>query len=457
MPDLRAPAAVRRVTEKLEAAGFETWAVGGAVRDALGVLGPDTRGSGGDDSDWDLATAARPADVRRLFRRTVPLGVEHGTVGVLDRDGSMLEVTTFRLDVETTGRHAVVRFADSIEDDLSRRDFTVNAIAWHPVRDEVLDPFGGRADLAARVLRTVGEPAERFAEDYLRILRALRFAGRFGLSIERGTWEALVSSRASVAALSAERVREELTKVLRHRRPSGALSLYAASRVLEVVVAPLADLVALEEELGPDALPWTETLLSVDHVPVSLPSLRLAALFARTGLPEARTRDLRGAWRFTGHEAAAARITRAALRGLRYSNAEIERVGDLVGLQDDLFPPDSDGPRVRRWLARVGPARMRDLFRLHAARLRAACVRPSGAPPFDDLVTRWRMARMTWASRPPLSVGDLAVDGGDLIDLGLTPGPEFGAILEELLELVLEDPDANDAERLRALLRERLP
>lgn len=455
MPDLRAPASVRRVTEALEAAGFSTWAVGGAVRDALGAI--DREGESGlADSDWDLATAARPADVRRLFRRTIPLGVEHGTVGVLDRDGSMLEVTTFRLDVETTGRHAVVRFADRIEDDLARRDFTVNAIAWHPLRGEVLDPFGGRDDLAARVLRTVGDPAERFAEDYLRIPRALRFAGGFGLAIEPGTWEALVSARGSVSALSAERVREELTKVLHHRRPSAALSLYAASRVLEVVAPPLGDLVALEEELAPGTLPWTETLLAVDHVPPSRPLPRLAALLAGIGLPEARSRDLRGGWRFTGHERAAARIARELLRALRYSNAETERVGDLVALQEDLFPPDSDGTRVRRWLSRVGPENVPDLFRLHAARLRAAGARPGGPPPFEDLVTRWRMARLTWAARPPLAIGDLAVDGTDLIDLGLEPGPRFGEILEGLLDVVLEDPAANDRERLREFLRERL-
>ncbi len=451
MPDLRAPEAVRRATRKLEDAGYPTWAVGGAVRDALAG-----RGEPGLDSDWDLATAARPADVRRLFRRTVPLGVEHGTVGVLHDDGSMLEVTTFRLDVETTGRHATVRFADSIEDDLARRDFTINAIAWHPLRGEVLDPFEGRADLQSGVLRTVGDAGERFAEDYLRILRALRFAGRFGLAIEPDTWAALVSARDAVGALSAERVREELTKVLRHRRPSASLSLYAASRALEVAAPPLAAIVALEEELGPELLPWTETLLAVDHVPATRPALRLAALLAGVGLPEARTRDLRGGWRFTGHEKAAARVARDLLRSLRFSNAEIERVGSLVALQENLFPPDSDGARVRRWLSTVDPANVADLFRLHAARLRAARVRPAGPPPVDDLVTRWRMARLAWAARPPLAVGDLAIDGGDLIELGLEPGPAFGEILDGLLEVVLEDPRANEPERLRALVRARI-
>ncbi|MEN8375225.1 MAG: CCA tRNA nucleotidyltransferase [Gemmatimonadota bacterium] len=448
MPDLLAPTLVRSVTERLEAAGHDTWAVGGAVRDAL-------LGHGG--SDWDLATAARPEEVRRIFRRTVPLGVEHGTVGVLGPSGDMLEVTTFRRDVETTGRHAVVRFADRIEDDLSRRDFTINAIAWHPIRHELLDPFAGQRDLRSGVLRTVGEARERFAEDYLRILRAVRFAGRFALAIAPRTWEALVAARASVDNLSAERVREELTKILAHRRPSAALSLLAASGVMRHVAPPLADLVDLETELGPVTTPWSETLLAVDHLRPERGGLRLAALLARVGMPEARTRDLRGGWRFTGHERAGARLARELLGRLRYSNADIDRVGDLVALQEDLFPPDSDGARVRRWLSRVRPERVADLFRLRSARVRAAVVRSGGAPPAEDLIERWRMARAVLRDRPALSISDLAIDGSDLIELGLTPGPEFSLILRELLEVVLDEPRANDRERLLGLVRERRP
>ncbi|RMH16760.1 MAG: CCA tRNA nucleotidyltransferase, partial [Gemmatimonadetes bacterium] len=211
------PGAVRWITETLEAAGFETWAVGGAVRDTLMGLPP---------GDWDLATRARPADVRRLFRRTVPIGVEHGTVGVLAGDGTLYELTTFRRDVETDGRHAVVAFADTLDEDLSRRDFTINAVAWHPLREEFHDPHGGREDIRRGVLRTVEEPERRFREDYLRILRGLRFAGRFGLDVDPATWEAMLEHRAGLAGLSAERVREELFKVLGDARASHALRLY---------------------------------------------------------------------------------------------------------------------------------------------------------------------------------------------------------------------------------------
>ncbi|HKK92505.1 MAG TPA: CCA tRNA nucleotidyltransferase, partial [Longimicrobiales bacterium] len=204
-PRIEVPAAARWVVKTLEDAGFETWTVGGGVRDAL---------SGADSVDWDFATAARPRDIQRAFRRTVPVGIDHGTVGVLDRDDVLHEVTTFRKDVETDGRHAVVRFADRIEDDLARRDFTINAVAWHPLRKELFDPFGGEADLERRVLRTVGAPSERFAEDYLRILRGLRFAGRFELEIDPQTWDALVASMDGLGGLSAERIREEWVKVM---------------------------------------------------------------------------------------------------------------------------------------------------------------------------------------------------------------------------------------------------
>src|SRR5690242_20955411 len=167
---LNPPPNVRAIAKKLEDAGFETWCVGGAVRDAL---------LGHPHLDWDLATAAKPEQVRKLFKRTVPVGVEFGTIGVLDDDNVMHEVTTFRRDVQTDGRHAVVEFGASLDDDLARRDYTINAIAYSPSRAELRDPFKGRADLDARVVRAVGDANARMEEDRLRALRAIRFASRF--------------------------------------------------------------------------------------------------------------------------------------------------------------------------------------------------------------------------------------------------------------------------------------
>jgi tRNA nucleotidyltransferase (CCA-adding enzyme) len=398
---------VRWIARTLEEAGFETWAVGGAVRDVL--LGLPS-------GDWDLTTRARPDDVRRLFRRTVPLGVEHGTVGVLAEDGTLFEVTTFRRDVETDGRHAVVAFADRIDEDLARRDFTVNAIAWHPLRDVLLDPFDGVHDLEAGVLRAVGRPAERFAEDHLRVLRALRFAGRFRLEIEAATWTALCEATDRLPGLSVERIREELLKVLdADPRPSTALGLYARSGSLRVLYPELQALLEVE----PDG--WAGTLRTVDALPCGRPLMRLAALIGRVGAKEAAQILVR----------------------LRLSNAQVDETAHRASAPP-LPGAGAPAADVRRWLARVGPERLAAVGRLELARARA---RAGGREP-AEVVAAWRRARSVLGERPPLDVGALEVDGRDLIALGLRPGPAFGRILDGLVAWVIEDPTRNRRDRL---------
>ncbi|MGD8279116.1 MAG: CCA tRNA nucleotidyltransferase [Gemmatimonadota bacterium] len=434
------PPAVLEIARRLAVSGYEVWAVGGAVRDALAGL------PGG---DWDLATNARPEDVRRSFRRTVPIGIEHGTVGVLAGDGVLYEVTTFRRDVETFGRHAVVEFADDIDTDLSRRDFTCNAIAWNPLEDRLRDPFGGLADLEARRLRTVGEPADRFAEDWLRVLRALRFAGHFAMRIEATTWGALCTATQNLPSLSAERVREELAKVLGRTRPaSRALDLYRESGVLEVLFPELAAVVGLRTD-GEDADPWARSLDALDRVPPARTLLRFALLFHALGMPSARTRDLRGGWRYTGHAVAGGRKAREVMRRLRASNADTDRVSRLVALQDDWFPPDAPDAGVRRWLARIRPAFVNDLFRMRIALWRAA--------PADggdrDILERVRHARAVLAAHPVLDLSGLAIDGSHLVALGLEPGPRFGVILQRLLARVIEEPALNERDTLLELAR----
>jgi tRNA nucleotidyltransferase (CCA-adding enzyme) len=449
---IEAPSAVHEIAGRLHAAGHDVWAVGGAVRDhLLGLPG----------GDWDLATSARPEEVRRIFRRTVPLGIDHGTVGVLAADGAMYEVTTFRRDVETFGRHAVVEFAQTIDEDLARRDFTFNAIAWHPIHDEIRDPHGGLQDLRRATLRTVGDAPQRFAEDYLRILRALRFAGHFVLEIEPATWDALCAAVPHLEELSAERVREELFKVLgRTPHASAALRLYVASGALRVLYPELAALVGLTVDAAdPDrtraAEPddaWSVTLRAVDALPVTRPLLRLAALLHAIGMPAARARDLRGGFRYTGHERAGAHMAEALLRRLKASNADTELVTDLVEKQSDLFPPDAPDAGVRRWLLHVPPERVRPLFRLRVALWRA---RPTEGGD-RDLRERWEHVRRVLATRPPLSTRDLAIDGSDLKLLGLRPGPQFGEIMRVLLDRVIEDPSLNERETLLRITRDSI-
>lgn len=439
---LNPPAAVREITAKLEDAGYSTWAVGGAVRDA--VLGLEA-------GDWDLATRARPDEVRKIFRRTIPIGIEHGTVGVLASDGVLYEVTTFRRDVDTDGRHAVVEFADSIEEDVARRDFTCNALAWHALTEELRDPEGGVADMQAGVLRTVGDPARRFAEDYLRVLRALRFSGHFDWTIEAGTWNALMAATTSLQHLSAERIREELWKVMgQTRKASRTLKLYAGAGVMAALYEEVAAVVALEAD-DPDTPAWTVTIRAVDAVPPTRIPLRVALLLHATGMPPARIRDLRGGWRYTGYDRLSGHRAEDVMRRLKASNADTERVVRLTRYHNDLFPPDSPDRVIRHWLRHIGPDLMNDLFRMRFALWRATPER--GRP--TDLLERWTKARSVVRQKPPLDVGDLAIDGNDLKALGLPPGPIYGEILHALLERVIDDPDRNRRDELMAVVRER--
>ncbi|HEX2203878.1 MAG TPA: CCA tRNA nucleotidyltransferase [Longimicrobium sp.] len=440
-PDLDPPPEVVRIARRLEEAGFSTWAVGGAVRDALG-------GHRGARGDWDLTTAARPGQVQRLFPRTVPVGVAHGTVGVLGKDGTLYEVTTFRRDVETDGRHAKVSFSDTVEEDLQRRDFTINAVAWHPLTHELRDPHGGLRDLHARTLRTVGEPRERFREDRLRVLRALRFAGRFGLRIESDTWEAARESAPELPNLSAERVREELMKVFREvERPSDSLRLYAGCGALASLYPELQACVGVDDG-GEDV--WTHLLRTVDALPREKDALRFAALLHDVGKPA--TRDEDGG--FPGHAAAGAALAWEVTRRLKFSNAERDRAVHLVAQHEELPPPGAPDPEVRRWLRRVGRGYVRDLLALEVANARGRA-----SPDEERLRAAAALRRRADAllrEGVALETGDLAIGGNDLRALGVPPGPAMGEVLRDLLEAVTDDPALNTPEALGGIVRERL-
>ncbi|WP_428103755.1 CCA tRNA nucleotidyltransferase [Candidatus Palauibacter sp.] len=408
----------RRIAARLEAAGYEAWAVGGAIRDAyvrqIGTK-PDLP-----DPGWeDLTTDARPEDVMRLFPRTVPVGVSHGTVKVLDGDDGY-EVTTFRRDVETDGRHARVAFADSIGEDLSRRDFTANAIAWRPASDEVRDDWDGAEDIEDGILRAVGEPEARFREDYLRILRGFRFAGRFEWAIEVRTDEAMREAVDGLSGLSGERVREELLKVMADPKPSTALELYATCGALGHWYPELVELAAAGDA-------WRSALGAVDAAPAHAANVRLASLLvAASETPEGRA------------EAAESLLSR-----LKFSNADRRYITRLARLYLPFVGALDSAAEHRRWLASVGDA-WEDLFELHFAVARAA-----GEPRAKRYLeaTRERV-REEREGDPALDLAGLAVKGDDLLALGMSPGPIVRMLLEELLEQVLEDPARNEREPL---------
>ncbi|MGH7526908.1 MAG: CCA tRNA nucleotidyltransferase [Gemmatimonadales bacterium] len=390
---LEIPEEVLEIARTLDRAGYEAWCVGGALRDAL---------LGDPHSDYDFATSARPEEVQALFRRTAAVGVKYGTVGVLDRRRVLHEVTTFRRDVATDGRRAVVEYGVALEDDLARRDFTINAIAYQPLRHEWRDPFGGAEDLRRRLVRAVGEPAQRFREDYLRILRAVRFASRFGFTIEPATWEAARQSASGLSQLSAERVRDEWFKSLRTAR-----SLPELAGLWTEVGAAAIWLPELDRDVVA-ALPASSAIPPEPRDPVVLTALL--------------TRDPAG-----------------VLRRLRASNAEIERAVALAA--GPAEPAGSDEVAVRRWLAGVGKA-ADDLLSLWE-------LRRGSAPPWALTV------RSVRERRDPLSRSELAVTGSDLAALGAS-GPRVGAILASLLERVVEDPRLNTRDALLALAKELL-
>ena len=415
-PLIRVPRPVRELIKTLEDEGFETWTVGGAVRDAL-------QGIRSKAEDWDLATRAEPGEVEELFR-TVPLGRAYGTIGVFGNDKVLYEVTTFRRDVITYGRKAKVEFAETLDEDLGRRDFTVNAMAWHPQREELRDRHGGRDDLRNRVLRTVGSPRERFREDYLRVLRGLRFAGALDMEIDSATWAGMVEAVPGLSMLSMERVREELEKVLSGPCPSRSLELYHRSGALRQILPEL------REDVPADAL------AAVDHLDSDDWLLRITALLLfgmRTGdATPGRVADL--------------------LARLRFSNADAERVAAVV--RGGLSPPleIADDPIARRrWVAdrtRAGVSNVADILRIWDAVAQAAPTRTHPAT-----VTRLAAGiQRDHAAGIPARVGDLPVAGRDLVAQGWLPGPGIGAALRSLLEAVWEDPALNN----RATLLERV-
>ncbi len=418
---------MRAIARKLERAGFETWCVGGAVRDAL---------LGERHLDWDLATAALPQQVRRLFRRTIPVGIQFGTVGVLDEHGTMHEVTTFRRDVQTDGRHAVVEFGASLDDDLARRDFTINAIAYSPSLDRLHDPFGGRDDLQHGLVRAVGDPRARMREDRLRALRAIRFAARFGFEIEPETWDAIVESAPHLDRLSAERVKQELEKTMEQvAQPSYALEMWRRSGALAALLPELA--AAGKVDLG-----------TADFLPRPGPPGKPQRLINRicSILLALTPRD-----------------AQRLLRQLRFSNAQtawcvalIDAWGRIGGeMRDLLMSGNVSDRRTRQWVASVGRVRAPAFVRLANARF--AAERASGmAAPDGAAVRGFHRRLVSMAFREPVEVRDLAVDGDDLRAIGVPAGPFLGRILGELLEWVLDDPARNAREGLLDKAREIL-
>ena len=439
----RVPGPILEVIRRLQDAGHRAYLVGGAVRELLRGL---------DTSDWDVATSAGPERVTPLFPRVVPTGLKHGTVTVLTAAGPC-EVTTFRVERGyTDARHPdEVEFVDSVEADLARRDFTVNAIAWDPVAGRLVDPFGGARDLERRLIRCVGDPLERFREDGLRPIRAARFAATLEFEVEEETLRALPETREQVARIAAERVREELRRMLAARAPSRGFEVLRRAGLLAVWLPELAECIAVTQNRYHAYDVYYHTLHTCDAAPAEKPVVRLAALFHDVGKPRTRAEREDGEATFYNHQFVGARMTEEAMTRLRFSREEIERVVHLVREHMFDYRPEWSDAAVRRFVRNVGSEHVADLFDLRIADNLGNGTKQGFPHYLGELTAR---VEAVLARQEALTVRDLAVDGHDVMRvLGLPPGPRVGEVLDRILEDVLEEPRLNDRQRLLARLR----
>lgn len=448
------PRHVLELCEQLAKHGFRGWLVGGSVRDELARQIHETQSK---PSDWDVATSATPDQVQRIFRRVIPTGIAHGTVTVL-MGGDKIEVTTLRGESGySDGRHPdEVTFVDSIVADLARRDFTVNAIAFDPLNRELIDPFGGVADLQARKLRAVGEPSLRFEEDGLRVLRAARFAATLEFDIAPETLAAIRPSLASYQKVSPERIRDEWLKGLAAKRPSRAFQIMLEHGLLEHTAPELQQMHGCTQNRHHAYDVWTHTMYVVDGTPANRVDLRLAALLHDVGKPSSRSsHPTTGDFTFYHHECNGAQIAEGILRRLRFSNETRERVTELVRHHLVVYEPTWTDATVRRWLKRVSMQAWRDVIILAHAD-----VRGKGRDVAEDIVRLEELtqhAERVIEAGAALSIRDLALSGGELIrELRITPGPVVGRLLRQLLEDVVEAPEHNQRERLLERAQELL-
>ncbi len=440
------PLTVRGVLARLADAGLEAALVGGSVRDLVGGAIP---------TDWDVATAGPPEQVAALFPGA-SWENRFGTVTV--RGEPDVEVTTYRHEGPYLDRRRPehVRWGTSLADDLARRDFTVNAVAWRPTDlaaggGTLVDPYDGIGDLQRGVLRAVGDPAERFAEDALRVVRAVRFATRLGLSLDPATEAAIVAHAADVASLSGERVRDELLRMLAASPPSAAPSaMLALMERLGLLAVLLPELAALRGVPQAKALPGDaldHSLRTVDALPAERPRLRLAGLLHDLGKATTLADG-----HFIGHDVEGARMAEDVLRRLRLARVDAAWIARLVRQHMFAYTSNWTDAAVRRFVRRVGADLLDDLFALRAADNAASGAREPATGGIDEL--RARVAQVL--ASDALEQGQLAIDGNDLVrELELPPGPQIGELLRWLLEAVLDDPSQNTRERLLALARGR--
>ena len=448
--ELTLPENVKKIIKTLKNAGFDAYAVGGCVRDVLLDRKP---------YDWDVTTDALPEQVKSLFRRTVDTGIRHGTVTVMMNDEAHVyrgyEVTTYRIDGEyEDSRHPKnVTFTGDLREDLRRRDFTINAMAYNE-ETGLVDEFGGVVDLKRHIIRAVGDPYERFTEDALRILRAYRFAAQLGFGIDEDTEEAASKLKANLKNISAERIQTELTKLICSPHPDVILDMYRAG--ITGVILPEFDVCMKLDQKSKHhlysvgdhtvrALMVNAEFSGIEFDDDTIRFIRYAILFHDFGKPEAMTEDETGIRHFKGHALISERISKDIMKRLKLDNETIHTVSSLVRWHD--YRPEATEANVRRAMNKLGPEIYRLLFPIRIAdTLAQSLYKRDEKLAYEKEIMKLYAGIMERGE--PVTLKDLAVTGNDLIERGYRPGPELGKKLNELLELILEDPKCNTKEYL---------
>lgn len=439
---IQMPEAANYIIQTLMAHGYEAYIVGGCVRDS--VLGRMPQ-------DWDITTSATPEQTKALFRRTIDTGIEHGTVTIM-MDHVGYEVTTYRVDgkYEDHRRPKEVTFTASLLEDLKRRDFTINAMAYNE-QEGLVDIFGGAEDLRRGIIRCVGVPQERFDEDALRILRAVRFAAQLDFEIEAKTRQAIREKAEFLRDISAERIQVELTKLITSDHPERIIDAYDLG--ITAIVLPEFDTmmetpqhtVYHKYDVGRHTV---AVMQNIDATPV----LRWAALLHDSAKPECRTTDEQGVDHFYGHPKAGKAIARRVLRRMKLDNDTIQRVERLVEWHDFGLDGTVTKKTLRRALNQMGPDLFDDYAKLRRADMlgQSDYMQEKKQQDYRHLLEMYREIR---EAQECLLIRDLKLDGKDLIVMGVQPGPDMGKILNDLLQQVLEEPQLNTKEKLKELVQ----
>ncbi|MDD7013721.1 MAG: HD domain-containing protein [Spirochaetales bacterium] len=447
---IKIPDVLKKVNDIFVSAGFKAYLVGGAVRDAL---------LGKENHDWDIATDASPEQVMKIFKKVIPTGIAHGTVTV-HIFNLQLETTTFRTDsYYSDGRHPdKISFASTIEEDLSRRDFTMNAIAADLGTGVLTDPFNGRQDICDKKIRTVGNPFERFDEDGLRPVRAVRFASQLGFDIEEKTFAALSDSAVlkKTSLISVERFRDEFCKILKTEKPSAGLKLLEKTGILDLFIPEFKVCRGCSQQdyRGFHEFDVADHLFyACDGAPKENLRVRLSAFFHDIGKPEAKTVEiLQGneIVHFHGHEQISSLKAEKIMTNLKFSNEEIKKTVHLVKQHMFHYESSWKDSAVRRFIIKVGTENIEDLFLLRFADVAGMHnVKPVPLSPVWNSIDEFRKRiEKVREEKSALSLKDLCVNGKDLMNEGIPAGKQLGLILNELFEAVTEDPSLNEKDRL---------